>query len=243
MIAVTSRHQRSFEFDPRQTALLVIDMQRDFLAPDGASGISGFALEPLRAIIPRVQAVLSAARTSGLHIYHTREGHRPDLSDLSEAKRLRSLDAGAEIGAEGPLGRFMIRGEYGHDFIDELQPLAGEVVIDKASYGAFHATDLENDLRQKGISHLIIAGVTTQCCVQSTLREAVDRGFFCLMLEDCCASFEPELHAATLQMIASEGHLFGWIATSECFNNALLTQSAADNRNADFDGRRYERRS
>jgi nicotinamidase-related amidase len=235
MIAVTCRHQRSFEFVPQQTALIVIDMQRDFLAPEGASGVSGFDLKPLRAIIPRLQSVLSAARKSGLHIYHTREGHNADLSDLPEAKRLRSLGAGAEIGAAGPLGRFLVRGEYGHDFIDELQPAAGEVVIDKASYGAFHATDLENDVRNKGITHAIVAGVTTQCCVHSTLREAVDRGFFCLTLEDCCASFEPSLHDATLKMIASEGHLFGWAATGECLTAALLEQNSGN--------KRYESRS
>lgn len=221
MITVSCHHQRSFKFNPQQTALLVIDMQRDFLAPDGASGSSGFDLAPLQAIVPRLQNVLRLARAVGLHIYHTREGHQPDLSDLPEAKRLRSLQAGAEIGAPGSLGRFLIRGEYGHDFVDELQPAAGEVVIDKASFGAFHATDLERDLIKKGITHLIITGVTTQCCVHSTLREATDRGFFCLTLEDCCASFEPALHDATLKIIASEGHLFGWIATSEQINEAF----------------------
>ena len=227
MITVPCHHQRTFTFAPHKTALIVIDMQRDFLAQNGASGVSGFDLLPLRAIIPRLQTLLRAARASGLHIYHTREGHLPDLSDLSPVKRLRSQQAGAEIGAPGPLGRFLVRGEYGHDFIDELRPIAGEVVIDKASFGSFHATGLESDLIEKGVTHLIITGVTMQCCVNSTLREAVDRGFFCLTLDDCCASFDPALHEATLKIIASEGHLFGWIADSESVNAALLAPSAA----------------
>jgi nicotinamidase-related amidase len=121
----------------------------------------------------------------------------------------------------------MIRGEYGHDFIDELQPVAGELVIDKASYGAFYATDLESSLHERGVTHVIVTGVTTQCCVQSTLREAVDRGFFCLTLEDCCAAFEASLHEATLQIIASEAHLFGWISDSERLVAALSKQDVA----------------
>ncbi len=221
MISISCAHGRSFDFVPQRTALIVIDMQRDFLAPEGASGVSGFDLTPLRAIIPRVQNVLSAARQSGLRVCHTREGHRSDLADLPEATRRRSLEAGAEIGAAGPLGRFLVRGEFGHDFIDELQPVAGEAVIDKPAYGAFHATDLEHILRSQGVTHLMLAGVTTQCCVHSTLREAVDRGFSCLTLEDCCASFVPSLHEATLQIIASEAHLFGWIANSESLLAAL----------------------
>ncbi|WP_341677988.1 isochorismatase family cysteine hydrolase [Niveibacterium sp. SC-1] len=221
MPSVSCHHQRSFAFAPEKTALIVIDMQRDFLAPEGASGASGFDLAPLRAVIPRLQRVLQAARACGLPIYHTREGHKPDLSDLPEAKRLRSLAAGAEIGAPGPLGRFLVRGEYGHDFIDELQPTAGELVVDKASFGAFHATGLEESLRARGVTHLIVAGVTSQCCVLSTVHEANDRGFFCLTLEDCCAAFEPELHRAAMQIIASEAHLFGWIAEGESLEAAL----------------------
>jgi len=226
MVSVPCRHQRSFEFDPRKTALIVIDMQRDFLAPEGASGASGFDLAPLRAVIPRLQAVLRAARAQGLPVYHTREGHKPDLSDLSEAKRLRSLAAGAEIGARGPLGRFLVRGEYGHDFVDELQPEVGEAVIDKASFGAFHGTDLEASLRAKGVTHLIVAGVTSQCCVLSTVHEANDRGFFCLTLEDCCAAFEPSLHTAVMQIIASEAHLFGWIASGAQLTEAMAHAEA-----------------
>lgn len=226
MISLACRYQRQFDFEPDKSALIVIDMQRDFLDPDGASGRSGLDVRPLRRIVPRLQTVLRVARNTQLHIYHTREGHRPDLSDLSAAKRRRSLEAGAEIGAPGKLGRFLVRGEYGHDFIDELQPGPGETVIDKASFGAFHATNLAQDLSDKGVTHLILCGVTTQCCVHSTLREAVDRGFFCLTLEDCCASFEPSLHDATLRIIASEAHLFGWIAHSDHLVSALLTRRA-----------------
>ena len=226
MVAVPCAHLRTFEFRPHHTALIVIDMQRDFLHPDGASGRSGFDLTPLRQIVPRLQTLLRVVRNTGMHIYHTREGYQPDLGDLPEAKRLRSLDAGAEIGAPGTLGRFLVRGEFGHDFIDELQPEASETVIDKASFGAFHATTLDVDLRAKGITHVILCGVTTQCCVHSTLREAIDRGLFCLTLEDCCASFEPDLHDATLRIIASEAHLFGWIANSTHLIDALLTRQA-----------------
>jgi biuret amidohydrolase len=206
---------------PGRTALIVVDMQRDFLAPEGASAVSGFDLTPLRAIIPRLQQVLSAARRHGLRIYHTREGHRADLADLPDAKRLRSMAAGAEIGALGPLGRFLVRDEFGHDFIDELQPADGEPVVDKPGFGAFHATDLEHMLRMQGITHVVLTGVTTQCCVHSTLREAVDRGFFCLTLEDCCASFDMSLHEATLKIIESEANLFGWIADSGSFTAGL----------------------
>lgn len=191
---------------------MLIDMQRDFLDNAGASGESEFDLAPLKAIVPAVKSVLEAARKSGLTIVHTREGHVPDLSDLTDAKRDRSRDAGAEIGQQGPLGRYLVRGEYGHDFIEDLRPMPGEWVIDKPGFGAFYATDLELRLRTRGITHLIIGGVTTQCCVQSTLREAVDRGYRCLTLSDGCATFDMTLHDATLAMIQSEGHLFGWIA-------------------------------
>lgn len=203
---------RQFRFDPASTALLLIDMQRDFLDADGASGESDFDVAPLRAIVPRLQNLLAAARTLSMTIAHTREGHNPDLSDLTAVKRERSREAGAEIGATGPLGRYLVRGQPGHDFIDVLRPATGEWVIDKPGFGAFYATDLDHRLRVNGISHLIIGGVTTQCCVQSTLREAVDRGYRCLTLADGCATFDMRLHDATLDMIQSECHLFGWIA-------------------------------
>ncbi len=221
MPSIPCTENRSFTFEPATTALILIDMQRDFLHPDGASGDSEFDLGPLQAIVPNLQPLLHAARNSAMTIAHTREGHNPDLSDLTDLKRERSRDAGAEIGGTGPLGRYLVRGERGHDFIDELRPQAGEWVIDKPGFGAFYATDLEARLRIGKITHLIIGGVTTQCCVQSTLREAVDRGFRCMTLADGCAAFDPALHKATLDMIQSEGHLFGWIGTCADASHAL----------------------
>jgi nicotinamidase-related amidase len=185
-------------------------MQRDFLAPDGLCGQLGLDLGPVRAIVPRVAALLDAARSAGLYIVHTREGYAPDLSDVNPYKRSRG-----GIGQPGPLGRCLIRGEPGHDFIDELRPLPGEAVVDKPGYGAFYRTDLQELLAARGIDHLIVTGVTTQCCVQSTLREAVDRGYFCLTVADACAAFEPAHHAATIDVIQSEDHLFGWIADTD----------------------------
>jgi nicotinamidase-related amidase len=212
---VACDHGRSFAFEPRCAALLVIDMQRDFVASGGIAAVSGEDVSAAQAIVPSVRRVLEAARAHGLLVVHTREGHEPDLSDLHPAKQERSTAAGGEIGAKGPLGRFLVRGEYGHDFVDELQPAEGEIVIDKSGFGAFHATDLRERLLLRGVTHLFVAGVTTQCCVFSTLREAVDRGYRCLTIADCTAAFDPYLHEATMRMIASEGHLFGWISDSE----------------------------
>ena len=220
MITVPAFSGRSFSFPPEKTALLLIDMQRDFIDNVDANGESG----PVQAIVPALRGLLDASRDAGLTIAHTREGHVPDLSDLHDAKRERSRDAGAEIGAEGAMGRYLVRGEYGHDFIDDLRPLPGEWVIDKPGFGAFYATDLELRLQARGITHLIIGGVTTQCCVQSTLREAVDRGYRCLTLADGCATFDMALHDATMAIIQSEGNLFGWIAT--CTDVAAALKSA-----------------
>ncbi|HWA71111.1 MAG TPA: isochorismatase family cysteine hydrolase [Polyangiaceae bacterium] len=220
-VEVPCRDGRVFRLAPRKTALLVIDMQRDFCAPEGASAKAGENVEPLRAIVPLLVRVVAAARAHGLTVVHTREGHLPDLSDLTDAKRERSHAAGAEIGASGPLGRMLVRGEFGHDFIDELRPNPGEAVFDKPGFGAFYATDLEAHLRQRGIDHVILTGVTTQCCVQSTLREAVDRGYFCLTLEDCTAAFERRWHDATFDIIASEGHLFGSVTSGALLIEAL----------------------
>ncbi len=217
MITVPAFADRIYSFPPKKTALLLIDMQRDFIDNVEANGESG----PVQAIVPTLRGLLQAARDAGMTVAHTREGHVPDLSDLNEVKRERSRDAGAEIGVEGSMGRYLIRGERGHDFIDELQPEPGEWVIDKPGFGAFYATDLDLRLRARGITHLIIGGVTTQCCVQSTLREAVDRGYRCLTLADGCASFDTALHDATMAIIQSEGHLFGWIATCADVATAL----------------------
>jgi nicotinamidase-related amidase len=217
MFTVPAFADRSYSFPPEKTALLLIDMQRDFIENVEANGDSS----AVQAIVPALRDLLQAARAAGLTIAHTREGHVPDLSDLNAAKRERSREAGAEIGAEGALGRYLIRGQYGHDFIDDLRPDAGEWIIDKPGFGAFYATDLDLRLRAKGITHLIIGGVTTQCCVQSTLREAVDRGYRCLTLADGCASFDMALHDATMAIIQSEGHLFGWIAPCASVAGAL----------------------
>ncbi len=216
MIEVACWAERTYRFDPARTALMVIDMQRDFLAPGGLCDSEGEDIARLWPIVPHIQGVLGAARRLGLRVIHTREGFAPDLSDLPALRRARG-----SVGRPGPLGRFLIRGEAGHDFIDELSPRPGEQVVDKPGFGAFHCTTLEADLREAGVSHLILTGVTTQCCVHSTLREAVDRGFYCLLLEDCCAAFEPALHAAALAIMQGEDHLFGWIAGARDLLTAL----------------------
>lgn len=196
--------------------MLVIDMQKDFLSPDGMCGRAGEDQTPLTEIVPRISSLLAVARPMGLRIIHTREGYAADLSDVHLLKRERS-----SIGATGPLGRFLIRGEAGHDFIEEMRPAHGERVFDKPGFGAFYRTDLETFLRDQGITHLVLTGVTTQCCVFSTLREAVDRGYWCLLLANCCAAFDPDVQAATLKIIQSENHLFGWIAESRALIEVL----------------------
>jgi biuret amidohydrolase len=222
LVTVACIAGRAFVCAPRETALLLIDMQKDFLAPGGLCDTLGEDIAAMRPIIPRIQQLLPALRRAGLRIIHTREGYAPDLSDVNPLKRSRGT-----VGQPGPLGRFLIRGERGHDFIDELRPAPGERVVDKPGFGAFFRTDLEEHLRATGITHLLIAGVTSQCCVQSTLREAVDRGFFCLTLADCCAALEPGLHEATLATIQAENHLFGWIASADAALTAFAGGSTA----------------
>jgi len=197
------------------TALIIIDMQRDFLDPAGYIARSGVDVHPLRAIIPEVQRLLLAARRLGVRVVHTREGHRPDLSDLSAVKQRRAAGCGAGIGSIGPLGRLLIRGEPGHAIVDELAPLPAEPVIDKPGFGAFYATDLELILRTAGITRLFFAGVTTDICVHSTLREAVDRGFDCVTVEDACAAGDPAIHAAMLACIAGEGGILGKVLSTQ----------------------------
>ncbi|SDW26790.1 Nicotinamidase-related amidase [Pseudomonas kuykendallii] len=197
------------------TALIVIDMQRDFCAAGGYADRAGLDITRLRAPIPAIQRLLDGARRHGLAIFHTREGHRPDLADLPESKRRRAECAGAPIGGQGPLGRLLVRGEYGHDLIDELQPLPGEPVIDKPGYSAFAHTDLELMLRNRGIDELIVTGVTTEVCVSSTLRSAVDLGFACTLVDDACGSAHATLHAAVVAMMAVEGGLFGRVLDSQ----------------------------
>jgi nicotinamidase-related amidase len=196
------------------TALIVIDMQRDFLDPAGYIGQSGADVGVLRAAIPNVGRLLAAARSAGIRVIHTREGHRPDLADLNAAKARRAAGVGAAIGSPGPLGRLLVRGEYGHAIIDELAPLSSEVVVDKPGFGAFYATDLELLLRTWGITTLTLAGVTTDICVHSTLREAVDRGFDCQTVGDACAATDPAIHEAMLTCISGEGGILGRVVST-----------------------------
>jgi nicotinamidase-related amidase len=201
-------------FQARTTALLVIDMQRDFLHPDGYAARASLDIAPLRKAIEPVSRVLAAARAAELTVLHTREGHLPDLSDCPPYKLERSRRAGAEIGAVGPMGRLLVRGERGHDFIDALQPHAGEIVIDKPGYSAFEHTALGQLLTTRGIDTLILTGITTEVCVSSTLRTAVDRGYRCFTVADACASSDAHLHAAALRMIGVEGGIFGDVVTA-----------------------------
>ena len=195
-------------------ALIVIDMQRDFLDPRGYVAQTGVDVSLLRVTIEPVQRLLAAARSLGVRVLHTREGHRPDLADLTQFKRQRTLGSGAPIGSPGPLGRLLVRGEYGHGILDEVAPLPDEVVIDKPGFGAFYATDLELLLRAGGLTHLALAGVTTDICVHTTLREAIDRGFYCTTIADACAAGDPEVHAVMLKCIAGEGNILGQVQDS-----------------------------
>jgi len=202
----------SFELD--HTALLIIDMQRDFLEPGGFGAALGNDVSLLRAAVEPCRAVLAAARKAGITVIHTREGHRPDLSDAPRLKVERG-DPALRIGAAGPMGRILVRGEPGHDIISELYPAPGEPVIDKPGKGAFCQTDLELILRNRGIETLLVCGVTTEVCVNTTVREANDRGFRCIVLSDCCASYFPEFHQAGLAMIKAQGGIFGWVSASQ----------------------------
>jgi nicotinamidase-related amidase len=202
-----------FPLPPGKVALIVIDMQRDFLLPGGFGETLGNDVSQLAAVVPPLQRVLSAARAAGVLIIHTREGHRPDLSDLPRAKRRRGRPS-LRIGDPGPYGRILIRGEYGHDIIDELAPEPGEVVIDKPGKGSFHGTRLDEVLRTAGVTNLIVTGVTTEVCVHTTVREANDRGYEVLVLSDCVGSYFPEFHRVGLAMVAAQGGIFGWVAES-----------------------------
>jgi nicotinamidase-related amidase len=201
-------------------ALVIIDMQRDFLEPGGFGAALGNDVLRLQAAVAPCREVLDAARALGLLVIHTREGHRPDLSDAPPHKVARG-DPKNRIGARGPMGRILIRGEPGHDIIPELYPLPGEPVIDKPGKGAFYQTDLELMLRNRMIDTLFVAGVTTEVCVNTTVREANDRGFRCIVLSDCCASYFPEFHAAGLAMIKAQGGIFGSVTGSAEFLRSL----------------------
>src|SRR3954462_12457981 len=213
-----------FAFDPETTALVIIDMQGDFLEPGGFGSALGTDVSLLSSAIEPLQKVLAAARELGMTIIHTREGHRPDLSDCPPAKLAR----GGFIGEPGPNGRILVRGEYGHDIVDALAPAPGEVVLDKPGKGSFYATDLELILRNRGIASLIVTGVTTEVCVHTTVREANDRGFECLVLEDCCGSSFAEFHDVGLRMIAAQGGIFGWVTPSAEVLRALAGPGATE---------------
>jgi nicotinamidase-related amidase len=200
--------------DLARTALVIIDMQRDFLEPGGFGETLGNDISLLEVAVGPCQAVLAAARAAGMLVIHTREGHRPDLSDAPKAKVERG-EPSVRIGAEGPMGRILIRGEAGHDIIAALYPLPHEPVIDKPGKGAFYQTDLELMLRNRGIDTLLVCGVTTEVCVNTTIREANDRGYRCVALSDCCASYFPEFHEMGLRMIKAQGGIFGWVSDSK----------------------------
>jgi nicotinamidase-related amidase len=210
---VVEARPESISIDPARTAVIVIDMQRDFLEPGGFGESLGNNVALLQAAVGPIKALLEGARRKGMLIIHTREGHRPDMSDAPRAKVERGAPS-VRIGAPGPMGRILIRGEPGQDIIPELYPLAGEPVIDKPGKGAFYATELINILRNRDIESLIICGVTTEVCVHTTVREANDRGYRCIVPGDCCASYFPEFHEMGLRMIAAQGGIFGWVSDS-----------------------------
>ena len=208
------------ETDPARTALVVIDMQRDFLEPGGFGETLGNDVGLLRAAIEPCRRILDAARRAGLLVIHTREGHRPDLADAPPAKVHRGEPV-LRIGDAGPMGRILIRGEPGHDIVADLYPAPGEPVIDKPGKGAFYQTDLELMLKNRGIEVLLVAGVTTEVCVHTTIREGNDRGFRCVAIGDACASYFPEFHRIGLEMIKAQGGIFGWVSDSERAARAL----------------------
>lgn len=211
----------AFPFVPDECALLLIDMQRDFLEPGGFGASLGNDVSHVRGAINPTRRLLAAWRAAGLPVIHTREGHRPDLTDLPRAKHARAPGQVLRIGDLGPMGRILVRGELGHALIPELAPLPGEIVIDKPGKGAFYATDLQARLDSVGARQLVVTGVTTEVCVQSTVREANDRGYDCLVPSDCTASYFPEFHAAALKMISAQGGIFGWVSHSDRVLGAL----------------------
>jgi nicotinamidase-related amidase len=206
--------------DPRKTAVVMIDMQRDFLEKGGFGETLGNDVSLLQRAVAPCKSLLDLARRAGLLVIHTREGHRPDLSDAPPAKVQRGAPS-MRIGAPGPMGRILIRGEPGHDIIPELYPRPGEPIIDKPGKGAFYATELGSILSNRDVETLIVCGVTTEVCVHTTVREANDRGYKCIVPSDCCSSYFPEFHEAGLRMIKAQGGIFGWVSDSTKLAAAL----------------------
>jgi nicotinamidase-related amidase len=211
---------QAVSIDPDRTAVVIIDMQRDFLEKGGFGEALGNDVSRLGAAIGPCKALLEVARRRRLLIIHTREGHRPDMTDAPKAKVERGAPR-LRIGDEGPMGRILIRGEPGHDIVRELYPRAGEPVVDKPGKGAFYATDLHLLLSDRGIENLIVCGVTTEVCVHTTVREANDRGYRCIVPADCCGSYFPEFHEVGLRMIKAQGGIFGWVSDSARVLKAL----------------------
>jgi nicotinamidase-related amidase len=222
MITVDA-HPYNYQFETARTALIVIDMQRDFIEEGGFGSVLGNDVSPLADIVPTVAALLALARAQGMRVIHTRESHLPDLSDCPPAK-LRRGNPTLGIGDAGPMGRILVRGEPGNQIVPMLAPLPGEPVIDKPGKGAFYATDLGEMLKYRGITHLLFAGVTTEVCVQTSMREANDRGYECLIVEDACASYFPAFHAATLAMLSAQGGIVGWRAPLKSLQTAFMKE-------------------
>lgn len=219
-ILMVDAEPEALPLDPARTAVVMIDMQRDFLEPGGFGEALGNDVSRLNVAVAPCRALLETARRKQMLIVHTREGHRPDLSDAPKAKVERGAPS-MRIGAPGPMGRILIRGERGHDIIDALAPRQGEPVVDKPGKGAFYATDLHLILQNRNIETLIVCGVTTEVCVHTTVREANDRGYRCLVPGDCCASYFPEFHEVGLRMIKAQGGIFGWVTDSPRLMAAL----------------------